>query len=120
MAKIVRYVELKGILQSKRREIRDEIDWRRRRLQEDDEARQNDSDNPPSDFVGDRVCSMKVGELEKVEQALLRLEAGTFGNCAGCGEEISARRLRALPFATKCRDCEEGSEVAPAYQSASA
>jgi DnaK suppressor protein len=43
---------------------------------------------------------------------LNRLEEGAYGNCFECGEEISHPRLRALPFAVRCRDCEEARENA--------
>lgn len=44
-----------------------------------------------------------------VDQALKRLERGTYGICLvpECGEEISLRRLEALPFAVRCNGCEE-------------
>ena len=45
------------------------------------------------------------------EEALRRLEEGTYGYCFECGEEISEKRLRALPFAVRCKDCEEAREV---------
>ena len=32
--------------------------------------------------------------------------------CAECGGEISDKRLRALPFAVRCKECEEGRELA--------
>jgi RNA polymerase-binding transcription factor DksA len=32
--------------------------------------------------------------------------------CFECGEEISGARLRALPFAVRCKDCEEAREIA--------
>ena len=44
--------------------------------------------------------------------ALARLEQGTYGNCFDCGEEIAEKRLRALPFAVRCKDCEEARENA--------
>jgi DnaK suppressor protein len=55
---------------------------------------------------------MKAETLNKIDEALRRLEEGTFGHCFECGEEISERRLRALPFAVRCKDCEEAREVA--------
>jgi DnaK suppressor protein len=55
---------------------------------------------------------MKAETLHKIEEALRRLDEGTFGYCFECGEEISERRLRALPFAVRCKDCEEAREVA--------
>ena len=41
----------------------------------------------------------------EVEQALARLEAGTYGICTECGEEIAKERLEALPAAALCFDC---------------
>jgi len=48
--------------------------------------------------------------LQKIDASLRRLELGVYGLCSECGEEISAVRLRALPFAVRCRDCEEDHE----------
>ena len=55
---------------------------------------------------------MKAETLHKIEEALRRLDESTFGYCFECGEEISERRLRALPFAVRCKDCEEAREMA--------
>ena len=55
---------------------------------------------------------MKSETLNKVNDALVRLEQGNYGNCFECGEEIAEKRLRALPFAVRCKDCEEAREVA--------
>jgi DnaK suppressor protein len=59
---------------------------------------------------------MKAETLHKINEALSRLEEGTYGNCFECGEEISQQRLRALPFAVRCKDCEEAREVAEQRQ----
>jgi DnaK suppressor protein len=45
--------------------------------------------------------------LTEVESALKRVEDGSFGECDGCGESISARRLQALPWARYCLKCAE-------------
>jgi DnaK suppressor protein len=55
---------------------------------------------------------MKSETLTKINEALQRLEEGTYGNCFECGDEISEARLRALPFAVRCKDCEEARETA--------
>lgn len=44
-------------------------------------------------------------ELKQVRTALKRFEAGEYGVCASCGEDISPARLDALPYATLCIRC---------------
>src|ERR1051326_5972163 len=58
------------------------------------------------------LVQMKSETLNKINDALARLEQGTYGNCYECGEEIAEKRLRALPFAVRCKECEEAREVA--------
>jgi len=45
-------------------------------------------------------------QLVLVEEALARLEAGTFGTCVRCGGPIASDRLEALPWAARCIDCQ--------------
>jgi DnaK suppressor protein len=58
------------------------------------------------------LIQMKSETLNKINEALRRLGEGTYGNCFECGEEIAEARLRALPFAVRCKDCEEARETA--------
>lgn len=44
-------------------------------------------------------------EMRQLQEALKRIEKGTFGVCAECGSEISDARLDAVPFALLCRTC---------------
>lgn len=44
-------------------------------------------------------------EMTRIEQALHRLNSGTFAICEGCGAEIDERRLEVVPFASHCRHC---------------
>ncbi len=44
--------------------------------------------------------------LRLIDEALARADAGTYGICAECGEEIAIERLRILPFAPLCIDCQ--------------
>ena len=46
-------------------------------------------------------------ELEAIEEALQRIENGTYGVCASCGSDIGMRRLLAMPDALRCIDCQE-------------
>ena len=45
--------------------------------------------------------------LRLIDQALARVENGTYGTCGECGEDIPVERLKALPFALLCVDCQE-------------
>lgn len=48
----------------------------------------------------------ELSEQEReVERALARLDAGTYGKCTQCGEQVAAERLEALPAAAMCIDC---------------
>ncbi len=58
------------------------------------------------------LIQMKAETLNKINEALGRLDEGAYGNCFECGEEISQPRLRALPFAVRCLECEEAREAA--------
>lgn len=53
-----------------------------------------------------------VAELEAVRAARQRLEAGTYGQCAACGEAIELRRLEAVPTAIRCIRCQSLAEKA--------
>jgi len=44
--------------------------------------------------------------LKLVNDALERLENGTFGLCVDCGQEIDAARLEAIPYTPVCLDCQ--------------
>ncbi|HLA15814.1 MAG TPA: TraR/DksA C4-type zinc finger protein [Candidatus Limnocylindrales bacterium] len=45
-------------------------------------------------------------QLEAVEAALARIEAGTYGRCTSCGNPITPERLEAIPWAEHCIDCQ--------------
>ena len=47
-----------------------------------------------------------AGELEQIAAALRRVEEGSYGLCADCGEAIDERRLRALPATAFCTACQ--------------
>lgn len=43
--------------------------------------------------------------MDKITEALLRIEKGTYGVCTGCGNNIAMKRLQARPVAKFCIDC---------------
>ncbi len=114
----VRYEELKHMLEERRREILGEVQGRMRDVRAEgavaergvvDAAETSEADI--QDDIEFALIQMKSETLHKIEEALGRLENGTYGYCFECGGEIAERRLRALPFAVRCRACEEAREV---------
>lgn len=57
-----------------------------------------------------RLCNREMLYLKKIDEALQRIEEGTFGLCDDCGESIEIRRLEARPTATYCVSCKEDQE----------
>jgi DnaK suppressor protein len=57
-----------------------------------------------------RLRNREVFYIKKVDEALNRIEDGTFGECDDCGEDIELRRLEARPTATLCVNCKEEQE----------
>ena len=48
-----------------------------------------------------------IEEIAQVNNALNRIEEGTYQSCAKCGEDISEERLEAIPYTDRCIDCAE-------------
>ena len=56
------------------------------------------------------LLQLKAETLRRIDAALARLEVGDYGRCFECSVEISETRLEALPFAVRCKACEERRE----------
>jgi len=115
-----RYEDLKKILEDRRREITTEVQGRMRDVRaEGTTAKLNEvfdaGESSEADIQEDielALIQMKAETLQRINEALARLEEGKYGYCFECGEEIAEQRLRALPFAVRCKDCEEAREIA--------
>jgi RNA polymerase-binding transcription factor len=115
-----RYTELKAMLEGRRREIQAEVQGKMRDVRAAGEGTKvNDVfdavESSEADIQEDiefALIQMKSETLNKINDALSRLDHGDYGYCFDCGEEIAEKRLRALPFAVRCKDCEEAREVA--------
>jgi DnaK suppressor protein len=116
-----RYAELRQMLEDRRREIQAELHGKMRDVRAEgahggkssevlDTGESSEADT--QDDLEFALMQMKSETLNKIVDALARLETGNYGNCFECGEEIAEKRLRALPFAVRCKDCEEAREVA--------
>ena len=49
-------------------------------------------------------------KLKQIDDALERLDDGSYGVCESCGLEIGEERLEAMPFSRLCRDCQQDQE----------
>jgi DnaK suppressor protein len=58
-----------------------------------------------------RFASSEGRYLYHIEEALTRVEDGTYGQCTGCGQRIGLERLRALPYTRLCIECKEKEEA---------
>ncbi len=62
--------------------------------------------------LGSTRLNRLTQQLDQVEKALARHAEGRYGRCAACGADIPLARLRSLPFALNCRNCQEVAEGA--------
>lgn len=72
--------------------------------QKDEAARQQFAD------LGDAQEQRDLDEMDDVRAALQRLDSGTYGNCADCGEPIALQRLLVQPAALRCAPCQAAHE----------
>ena len=115
-----RYNELKKMLEGRRHELQAEVQGKIRDVRASGEVNKlsevfdagESSENDIQEDIELALIQLKAETLNKVDDALKRLEQGTYGNCFDCGDEIAEKRLRALPFAVRCKDCEESKETA--------
>ena len=110
----IRNAGLREILSKHRKEMQDEVQSRIRdgRTDRPSEVR-DDVEHSDADIQGAiefALLQLRAETLTRIEEALLRLDAGEYGTCFECAGEISERRLRALPFAARCQVCEERRE----------
>ena len=67
------------------------------------------TDNFDREFSLD-LASAEQNILNRVEEALHKIEDGTFGVCETCEKPISIKRLKAVPYAKLCIKCKEDEE----------
>jgi len=68
------------------------------------------SDHAAADYAAEMfgfLLEKQAGDLEQVERALQKIEQGTYGTCECCEKAITEKRLRAIPWARLCRQCQE-------------
>ncbi len=105
---------LTEILQERRRRLRDERDTLFRRLRDEDRPETGDEGDWAVYGFDRELGSGRLDQLtqmlRQIDDALARHAAGRYRRCVACDAEIPAARLRSLPFALYCRDCQEAAE----------
>jgi DnaK suppressor protein len=110
-----READLRDALTTRRRQVLNEVQGRIR------EGRASDrspgvrdivdvSDAILQEDIDMALLQMRAETLTRIDEALRRLDAGQYGRCFECGGAIAVERLRALPFAVRCVDCEQKRE----------
>jgi DnaK suppressor protein len=111
----MRNADLRRMLIERRRELQADLRSRIRggRTDRPNDVR-DDLEVSDADIQGDiefELLQMRSETLTRIDEALVRLDAGKYGSCFACDREIAERRLRALPFAVRCQECEEEREI---------
>ncbi len=113
---MVRTDTFRQMLLERRRVLQEEVDKRIKMGREGRNAEGGDLlDSTSADVQGDIALSLiqlHADTIARVNHALGRLDAGQYGLCTECGDEITVQRLHALPFAVRCQSCEQTREQA--------
>lgn len=116
----IRYTELKRMLEVRRSELQRALGVKLREFRanngSDGEiiAALDAADASNSELlqdIGITLTEMTAEALARIDEALVRIASGVYGHCEECNGEISHRRLAALPFAVRCRECQELHEM---------
>jgi DnaK suppressor protein len=78
-----------------------------------EESTQDIADKAVSSYTREFLYSLSDGDrttLLQIDQALARIEEGTFGACSNCGVPMAEKRLNAVPWTPYCVDCQELAE----------
>ena len=81
--------------------------------QSSDEASEDIVDRANNAYQREFMFNLSGGErrlLRQVEEALERLDQGGYGTCDHCDDPIGSKRLKAIPWARYCVDCQEKEE----------
>jgi DnaK suppressor protein len=76
----------------------------------DSEATQDPADMAANAYTKELLFSMSANDrrlLELIDEALVRIEAGEYGECVHCGEDVQEKRLEAVPWARHCLRCQD-------------
>jgi DnaK suppressor protein len=76
----------------------------------DRDVSQDPADKASNSYTKELLFSQSTSErntLKLIEEALARIQDGSYGECLNCGEDIQQKRLDAIPWAPYCIKCQE-------------
>ena len=77
------------------------------------EATQDPADMAANAYTKELLISMSANDrklLELIDEALVRVESGEYGECVNCGEPVAEKRLDAVPWTRYCLKCQDMQE----------
>jgi DnaK suppressor protein len=107
-----RHAQLRDILTDRRLELQQDLRRRARNGRTDPPVVDVEASADGTDEVEFAMLQLQDDTLRLIDEALVRLDVNAFGTCETCGVEIPVARIRALPFAVRCRACEDGRDRA--------
>lgn len=115
MANAKQIEELKQVLLERKESITNSINDSRESINSLKNSECNDefdyAEVSSDSFKEGIIANQQIKELKEIEEALKRIQVGTYGVCDMCDESIAIGRLRAKPFAKFCTPCREIYEV---------
>lgn len=106
--------QLTSQLKDRRQYLLREVKLRLKEFRNSGTDRLSDTADIASNLIEEEiVMSIAQGEAKEIEQidnALIKIKKGKYGNCENCGKSINKQRLSAIPFVSLCIKCKEDEE----------
>jgi DnaK suppressor protein len=109
-----RHDVLRRMLEERRTEIHQKLRAIREEIPSYQDEVRDSEEQSVTDFAQEMdfaLMEMKAQTLIRIDEALQRVDQGTYGTCDECGQDIAAARLSAVPFALLCIDCQAREEA---------
>jgi len=116
-----RHDVLRRMLQERRTEIHQKLRAIREEIPSYQDEVRDSEEQSVTDFAQEMdfaLMEMKAQTLIRIDEALLKVDQGTYGSCDECEQDIAEARLKAVPFALLCRECQEREETLAAEERA--
>ncbi len=116
------FIDLKNVLIKRRTKLLSAMKTRKSKNEKRDLRHGDDIDQAESAYEQEMSYIFRgreSDEIRAINEAIDRIEKGTYGICDICGEMISMKRLEAMPFVKHCVDCQEDIERKKELETAS-